>query len=131
MCDSCSMTICALERRGRHHAQRNLPKQIIQTSYQWMLIPCTVKVAKGRKARVKVKTKVTDPDTTAKAKVNSQSNSDTLMGIAISVENTDTRNQTAWARANSSMARVTNVEHMGTRGLTVLLKWRHIWNLNL
>ena len=52
-----------------------------------MLIPCTVKVAKGRKARVKVK-KVTDPDTTAKAKVNSQSNSDTLMGIAISVVNT-------------------------------------------
>ena len=87
-----------------------------------MLIPCTVKVAKERKARVKVKTKVTDPDTTAKAKVNSQSNSDTLMGIAISVVNTDTRNQTVRARTNSSMARVTSVEHMGTRELTVLLK---------
>ena len=33
-----------------------------------MLIPRTVKVAKGRKARVKVKTKVKDPDTTAKGK---------------------------------------------------------------
>ena len=85
-----------------------------------MLIPCTVKVAKGRKARVNVKTKVTDPDTTAKAKVNSQSNSDTLMGIAISMVNTDTRNQTVQVRANSSMARVTSVEHMGTRKLTVL-----------
>ena len=59
---------------------RNLPRQIIQTSYRWMLIPCTVKVAKGRKARVQVKTKVTDPDTTAKAKVNSQSNSDYFDG---------------------------------------------------
>ena len=62
------MTICALERCGRHHAQRNLLKQIIQTLYRWMLIPCTVKVAKGRKARVKLKTKVTEPDTTVKAK---------------------------------------------------------------
>ena len=115
------MTTCALERRGRHHAQRNLLK-IIQASYRWMLIPCTVKVAKGRKARVKVKTKVTDPDTTAKAKVNSQSNSDTLMGIGISVVNTDTRNQPVRVRTNSSMARVTSVEHMGTRELTVLLK---------
>ena len=122
MCDSCSMTICALERRGRHHALRNLQRQITQSSYRWMLIPCTVKVAKGRKARVKEKTKVTDPDTTAKAKVNSQSNSDTLMGIAISVVNTDTRNQTVRVRTNSSMARVTCVEHMGTRELTVLLK---------
>ena len=51
-----------------------------------MLIPCTVKVAKGRQARVKVKTNVTGPDTTAK--VNSQSNSDTLLGIAISVVST-------------------------------------------
>ena len=83
------------------------------------------------KARVKVKTKVTDPDTTAKAKVNSQSNSDTLMGIAISVVKTDTRNHTVRARTNSSMARVTSVEHMGTRELTVLLKRWHIWNLNL
>ena len=115
MCDSCSMTICALERRGRHHAQRNLPRQIIQTSDRWTLIPCTVKVVKGRKARVKVKTKVTDPDTTAKAKVNSQSNSDTLMGIAISVVNTDTRNQTMWIRTISSMARVSSVEHMHER----------------
>ena len=69
-------------------------------------------MAKGRKARVKAKTKVTNPDTTAKAKVHSQSNSDTLMGIAISVG----------ARTNSSMARVTSVEHRGTRELTVLLK---------
>ena len=61
---------------------------------------------------------MTDPDTTAK--VNSQSNSDTLMGIAISVVNTDTRNQTVRARANSSMSLVTSVEHMGTRELTVL-----------
>ena len=104
MCDSCSMTIGALERRGRHHAQRNLLKQTIQTSCRWILIPCTVKVAKEREARVRVKTKVTDPDTTVKAKVYSQSNSDTWMGIAISVVITDTRNQT-----------VTSVEHMGTR----------------
>ena len=69
---------------------------------------------------------LTDPDTTAKAKVNSQSNSDTLMGIAISVVNTDTRNQTVRARTNSSMARVTSVEDMGTRELTVLLKRWHI-----
>ena len=33
----------------------------LQTSCRWMLTPCTVKVAKGREARVKVKTKVTDP----------------------------------------------------------------------
>ena len=62
------MTTCALEGRGRHHVQRNLLKQTIQTSCRWMLIPCSVKVAKGGQARVKVKTKVTDPDTTAKAK---------------------------------------------------------------
>ena len=115
----------------RNPAQRNLPKQIFQTSYRWMLIPCTVKVVKERKARVKVKTKVTDPDTTAKAKVNSQSNSDTLMGIAISVVNTDTRNQIVRARTHSSIACVTSVEHMGTRELTVLLKRWHTWNLNL
>ena len=52
------------------------------------------KGGKGKEGKVKVKTMVTDPDTTAKAKVNSQSSSDTLMGIAISVVNTDTRNQT-------------------------------------
>ena len=125
------MTICALERRGRHRALRNFPRQIIQMSYRWMLIPCTVKVAKERKARVKVKTKVTETDTTAKVKVSSQSNSDTLMGIAISVVNTDTRNQTVRVRTNSSMARVTSVEHMGTRMLTVLSKRWHTWNLNL
>ena len=44
------------------------------------------------------------------------------MGIATSVVNTDTRNQTVRARTNSSMVRVTSVEHMGTRELTVLLK---------
>ena len=68
------------------------------------------------------KTKVTYPDTTAKLKVNSQSNSDTLTGIAISLVNTDTRNQTVRARTISSMARVTNVEHMDTRELTALFK---------
>ena len=125
------MTTCALERRGRHQAQRRLLKRTLQTSCRWMLTPSTVEVAKGRKARVKVKTKVTDPDTTAKAKVNSQSNSDTLMGTAISVVNTDTRHQTVRSRTNSSMARVTSMEHMGTRELTVLLKQWHIWNLNL
>ena len=98
----------------------DLLKLTIQTSCRWMLTPCTVKVAKGRKARVNAKTKVTDPDTTAKVKVNSQSNSDTLTGFAISVVNTDTRNQTVRARTNFSMARVTSVEHMGTRELTVL-----------
>ena len=110
------------------HAQRNLPKQIIQTLCLWTLIPCTAKVAKESKTRVKVKTIVRDPDTTAKAKMNSQSNSGTLMGTVISV---DTRNQIARARTNSSMARVTSVEHMGTRELTVLLKRWHTWNLNL
>ena len=85
----------------------------------------------GRKARVKAKTKVTDPDTTAKEKVNSQSNSDTFTGIATFVVNTDTRNQTVRARTNSSMARVTNVEHMDARELTVLLKRWHICNPNL
>ena len=51
MCGSCSVTTCALERRGKHHAQMNLPKQIIQTSFRWMLIPCTVKVAKQKKCK--------------------------------------------------------------------------------
>ena len=101
----------------------------LQTSCRRMLTPCTVKVAKGREARVKVKTKVTD--TTAKVKVNCQSNSDTLTVIAISVVNTDTRNQTVRAGTDSSMARVTSVEHMDTRELTVLLKRWHIWNPNL
>ena len=95
------------------------------------MTPCTVKVATGSKARVKAKTKVTDPDTTTKVKVNGQSNSDTLTGIATNVVNMETRNQTVRARTNSSMARVTSVEHMGTRELTVLLKRWHIWNLNL
>ena len=58
---------------------------------------------------------MTETVTTAKAKVNNQSNGDTLTGIATSVSSTDTRNQTAQARANSSVARVTNVEHMDTR----------------
>ena len=35
-------------------------------------------------------------------------------------------NQTAPARANSSVARVTNVEHMGTRELIVLQKMAHL-----
>ena len=65
---------------------------------------------------------MTDPDTTAKVKVNSQSNSDTLTGIATSVAIKDTRNQTVRARTSSSMAHVTNVEHMDTRELTVLYK---------
>ena len=92
-----------------------------------MLTPCTVKVARGRKARVEAKTKVTDSDTTAKVKVNS----DTLTGIATRVVNTDIRNQTVQARTNSSMARVTNVEHMDTRELIVLLNRWHIWDPNL
>ena len=57
-------------------------------------------------------------DTTAKAKVNNQSNSDTLTGIATIVASTDTRNQIVQARAISSMARVTTVDHMDTRELT-------------
>ena len=104
MCDSCSMTTCALERRGRHHAQRNLQKthsNVVPMDVD----PCTVEVEKERKERAKGKNKG-DPDTTAKAKVNSQSNSDTWMGIAISAVNTDTRNQTVRVRTNSSMARV-------------------------
>ena len=44
------------------------------------------------------------------------------MGIAISVVNTDTRNQIVRVRTNFSMARVTSVEHMGTKKLTVLFK---------
>ena len=51
------MTTCSLERRGRHHAQRRLPKRILQIMCRWMLTPCTVKVARGRKARVKARTK--------------------------------------------------------------------------
>ena len=58
-------------------------------------------------------------------------NSDTLTGIATSVASTDTRNHTVQARATSSMARITIVEHMDTRELTVLLKRWHIWNPNL
>ena len=41
------------------------------------------------------------------------------------------QNQTAQARANSSMAHVTCVEHMDTRELTLLLKRLHICNPNL
>ena len=52
--------------------------------------------------------------------MNSQSNSDTLTGTATSVLNTDTRNQTVRARTKSSMARVTNVEHMDTRELKMV-----------
>ena len=84
------------------------------------------KGGKGKKGKGKGKNKGDRTDTTAKAKVNNHSNSDTLTGIAISVASTDTRNQTVQARANSSMARVTNVEHMDTRELTVLLKRCHI-----
>ena len=51
------MTTCTLERRARHHAQRNLLKRTLQTSCRWMLTPCTVKVAKGREARGKGKNK--------------------------------------------------------------------------
>ena len=53
------------------------------------------------------------------------------MGIAISVVKTDTRNQIVRVKTNSSMARVTSVEHMGTNRLTVLLKRWHTWNLYL
>ena len=53
MCDSCSMTTCALERRGRHHAQRRLLKQTIQTSCRWMLIPLHRKGGKGKKGKGK------------------------------------------------------------------------------
>ena len=60
---------CALERRGRHHAQRNLLKRTLQTSCRWMLTPCTVKVANGRrKARVKAKTRVNRPRHDGKGK---------------------------------------------------------------
>ena len=51
------MTTCALERRGRHHAQTNLLKLTIQTSCRWMLIPCTVKGGKGKKGKGKGKNK--------------------------------------------------------------------------
>ena len=60
-----------------------------------------------------------------KDKGDSQSNNDTLMGIAIRVVSMDTRNQSVRVRTNSSKARVTNVEHVGTRVLTVLLKRWH------
>ena len=89
-----------------------------------MLMPCTVKVARVIKARVKASSKVTE----TKVRASSQSSNDSLTGIASSVVSTDTRNQTAQVRANPSMARVTNVEHMGTRELIVLLKRWHIWN---
>ena len=69
-----------------------LLKRILQILCRWMMTPCTLKVARGRKARVKARTKVIETDTTAKAKVNSHS--DTLTGIATSVVSTDTRNQT-------------------------------------
>ena len=86
------------------------------------------KGGKRKKGKGKSKNKGDRPRHDGRAKVNSQSNSDTLMGIANSVVNTDTRNQTVQARTNSSMARVTSVEQ---RALTVLLKRWHIWNLNL
>ena len=49
------MTTCALEGRGRHHAQRRLLKRILQILCRWMLTACTVKVARGRKARAKAR----------------------------------------------------------------------------
>ena len=131
MRDSCSMTTCALERRRRHHAQRNLLKQTIQTSCRWMLIPCTLKVAKGRTARVNVKTKVTDPDTTSKSKGEQSVKQRYFYGYCNQCGEYDTRNQTVRARTNSSLGRVISVEHMGTRELAVLLKRWHIWNPNL
>ena len=76
------------------------------------------KGGKGKKGKSKGKNK----DTTAKAKVNCQSNSDSLTGIATSVVITDTRNQTVRARTNSSMAHVTNVEHMGHKRVDCLVK---------
>ena len=85
-----------------------------------------MKVARVRKARAKAKArtspKVTEANKTPKVKASSQSSSDTLTGIGTSVVNTDTRNQNAAARAISSVARITNVEHMGTRELIVLQK---------
>ena len=70
---------------------------------------------------------MTDPDTTAKAKVNSQSNSDTLMGIAISVVNTDKKPDCAGK--NKFFNGTCN--KCGAHELIVLLKLWHIWNLNL
>ena len=96
-----------------------------------MLIPCTVKVAKEKKGKGKGKNKGDRPRHDGKGKGEQSVKQRYFDGIAISVVNTDTRNQTVRARTNSSMARVTSVEHMGTRELTVLLKRWHIWNLNL
>ena len=70
-------------------------------------------------------------DVDSPARVNNQSNNDTLTGTATSVSSTDTRNQTAQARADSSLASVTSVVRMDTRESTVLLKRWHIWNPNL
>ena len=125
------MTICALERRGRHHAQRRLLKRTLSNVVPMDVDSLHRKGGKEKKGKGKGINKGDRPRHDGKVKVNSQSNSGTLAGDATSVVNTDTRNQTVRARTNSSMARVTNVEHMDTRGeLTVLLKRWHIWNPN-
>ena len=65
---------------------------------------------------------MTEKYTMAKVRVNNQSNNDTLTGTAISVVSTDTRNQTAQARANSPMALVKSVVRMengGTSGIQI------------
>ena len=124
-----ALTTCVLERRGRHQAQRRLLKRSLQTLCRWMLMPRTVKVARVRKAMVKASSKVTETNTTATVRASSQSCNVTLMGIATSVVSTDTRNQTVQARANSSMASATSVEHLGTRESIVLSNTKQLAHL--
>ena len=75
---------------------------------------------KGKKGKVKDKSDRNKHDSKSKDKQSVKQRH--FEGIATNVVSTDTRNQIAQARANSSMTRVTRVEHMGTRELTILSK---------
>ena len=124
MCDSCIMITCVLESCGKHHAQRWLLKRILQTLCRWMLTPSTVNVAKGR---VKARTKSDRNKHYGQGRGEQPIKQRHFHGYCNKC-GTDTRNQTAEARTISSMARVTNVEHMDTTKFTVLLRRCHKWN---
>ena len=97
-----------------------------------MLTPCTVKGGKGKKGKGKGKNKGDRPRHDGKGKGEQSVKQRHFDGYCNQCgEYGHKKPDCAGKNKFFNVARVTNVEHMDTRELTVLLKRWHIWNPNL
>ena len=117
------MTICVLVRRGRHHAQNETAKTNSPNSVPMDVDALHREGGKGKNGKGKGKFKDDRNKHNGKGKGKQSVKQRHFDGYCNQCgECMDTRNLTSMERANSSMARATSVEHMGTRRLIVQLK---------